>query len=70
MYNMHYAHHFMVEVLKVSYGNYMELLMLPRDFGGLSKHILQDGCNGAAFSNDFLTEPAKYVRVKDGGLKK
>ena len=31
MYNMHYAHKFLVEVLKLAYGDYMEPLMLPRD---------------------------------------
>ena len=36
----------------------------------LVKHILQDGCNGEAFYTDFSTEPAKYVKVEDVGLKK
>ena len=40
-----------------------------KKFGGLWRHVLQDGCNEEDFSIDFSTEPAKYVRVKDGGLK-
>ena len=69
LYTVHLAPQFHVEVLRVDCRDYMDPYVLSGNLVACEDTLLLLGRNGEAFSIDFSTEPAKYVRVKDGGLK-
>ena len=70
MYGVHLVHHFLVGLLKVACGHYTDPHTLSRNLVACEDTLLLLGRNGEVFSIDFSTEPAKYVIVEEGGLKK
>ncbi|KAI4974451.1 hypothetical protein ZWY2020_047731 [Hordeum vulgare] len=70
LYTVHLAPQFCVEVLRVACRDYMDPYVLSGNLVACEDTLLLLGGNGEAFSIDFSTEPAKYVSVEDGRLKK
>ncbi|KAE8802322.1 hypothetical protein D1007_21870 [Hordeum vulgare] len=70
LYTVHLAPQFRVEVLRVACRDYMDPYVLSGNLVTCEDTLLLLGGNGEAFSIDFSTEPAKYVSVEDGRLKK
>uniref|UniRef100_R7VZI9 DUF295 domain-containing protein n=1 Tax=Aegilops tauschii TaxID=37682 RepID=R7VZI9_AEGTA len=70
LYTVHLAPQFHVEVLRVDCRVYMDPYVLSGNLVACEDTLLLLGRNGEAFSIDFSTEPAKYVSVEEGGLKK
>ncbi|KAF7046366.1 hypothetical protein CFC21_055396 [Triticum aestivum] len=70
LYIVHLAPEFHVEVLRVACSDNIYPSMLSRKLVVCEDMLLLLGGNEKAFSIDFSTKPAKYVRVADGGLSK
>lgn len=70
LYVVHLAPQFHVEVLRVACSDNINPSKLSGKLVACEDMLLLLGRNRQALSIDFSTEPAKYVRVADGGLLK
>ncbi|KAF7092863.1 hypothetical protein CFC21_095315 [Triticum aestivum] len=70
LYTVYLTPQFHVELLRVDCRDYMDPYVLSGNLVACEDTLLLLGRNGEAFSIDFSTEPAKFVRLEEGGLKK